>query len=107
MSRERTVWENGGAEEEMRFISFLPFFFTLKRANKASKAQGPFFTRYYKPSAATVNADLLSQCAESYPVPSTWPILLSPSIWDSSSSSFTLDIMQHRTRVQTSRILLR
>lgn len=30
MSRERTVWENGGAEEEMRFISFLPFFYAKK-----------------------------------------------------------------------------
>jgi hypothetical protein len=36
------VWENGG-EEEMGFISFFPFFLTLNRANKASKAQGcPF-----------------------------------------------------------------
>lgn len=51
----------------MGFISFFHFL-TLNRANKASKAQGPFFTRYYKPSAATVNADLLSRCAESYPL---------------------------------------
>lgn len=47
------------------FISFFSlfslFFLTLNRANKASKAHGRVsFTRYYKPSAATVNTDLLS-----------------------------------------------
>jgi hypothetical protein len=41
MSREPTVWENGG-EEEMGFISFFHFL-TLNRANKASRAHGgPF-----------------------------------------------------------------